>query len=289
MILCCPACDVRYAVADGAVPPQGRVVRCAACSHSWRAHPGETPALALLDLAPAFSPEPAFAGAPASAAPLPQRFRAKVQEERATRQAVAAGAVWAIMGAAFLTLMGGAALFRVQVVRMIPSVAGAYAAVHLPVNPTGLMLENVQGGPGLVEGRAVIIVTGVQRNVETDVRAASPLKVQLIDKAGRAVAEQPLEAPGASIAPGETRGFKAVFENPPINAAEFQVDFDFSRKPPVVHATAVSPPTLRAAHLPPPPPEPTVVRDASAVAPDSPYALPSVAAHNGSHDAGHHP
>ena len=287
MILCCPACDARYTVADGAVPPQGRVVRCAACTHSWRAHPAET--LALSDPAPAFSAAPAFAGAGAAAAPLPQRFRAKVQEERATRQAVATGAVWAVMGAAFLTLLGGAALFRVQVVRMIPSVAGAYAAVHLPVNPTGLALENVQGGPGLVDGRAVIIVTGVQRNVETDGRAASPMTVQLIDKAGRAVAQQPLDAPGATIAPGETRGFKAVFENPPISAAEFQVDFDFSRKPPAVRKSTVSAPALRITRLPPPPPQPTVVRDAAAVPADSPYALPLVAVHNDDHDPGHHP
>ena len=39
MILTCPACDTKYVVKDGAVPPGGRQVRCAACKHSWHQDP----------------------------------------------------------------------------------------------------------------------------------------------------------------------------------------------------------------------------------------------------------
>ena len=35
MILTCPACGTSYVVKDGAIPPQGRQVRCASCKHSW--------------------------------------------------------------------------------------------------------------------------------------------------------------------------------------------------------------------------------------------------------------
>jgi predicted Zn finger-like uncharacterized protein len=35
MILTCPACSTNYVVKDGAIPRQGRQVRCAACKHSW--------------------------------------------------------------------------------------------------------------------------------------------------------------------------------------------------------------------------------------------------------------
>lgn len=35
MILTCPECDTKYVVKDGAIPPGGRQVRCAACKHSW--------------------------------------------------------------------------------------------------------------------------------------------------------------------------------------------------------------------------------------------------------------
>ena len=43
MILTCPACDTKYAVKDGAIPPGGRQVRCAACKHSWHQDPDAGP------------------------------------------------------------------------------------------------------------------------------------------------------------------------------------------------------------------------------------------------------
>ena len=36
MILTCPSCATQYVVKDGAIPANGRQVRCAACGHSWR-------------------------------------------------------------------------------------------------------------------------------------------------------------------------------------------------------------------------------------------------------------
>jgi predicted Zn finger-like uncharacterized protein len=39
MILTCPNCGTQYEVKDGAIPPQGRQVRCASCKHSWHQDP----------------------------------------------------------------------------------------------------------------------------------------------------------------------------------------------------------------------------------------------------------
>ena len=39
MILTCPECGTRYVVKDGAIPPQGRQVRCASCKASWHQDP----------------------------------------------------------------------------------------------------------------------------------------------------------------------------------------------------------------------------------------------------------
>ena len=39
MILTCPACSTKYVVKDGAIPPDGRKVRCASCKHSWHQDP----------------------------------------------------------------------------------------------------------------------------------------------------------------------------------------------------------------------------------------------------------
>ena len=43
MILTCPECGTKYAVKDGAIPPGGRQVRCAACKHSWHQDPEAEP------------------------------------------------------------------------------------------------------------------------------------------------------------------------------------------------------------------------------------------------------
>ena len=44
MILTCPSCGTQYVVKDGAIPPQGRQVRCASCKHSWH-QDAEPPAM----------------------------------------------------------------------------------------------------------------------------------------------------------------------------------------------------------------------------------------------------
>jgi len=42
MILTCPSCGTQYVVKDGAIPPQGRQVRCASCKHSWHQDPEQS-------------------------------------------------------------------------------------------------------------------------------------------------------------------------------------------------------------------------------------------------------
>ena len=52
MILTCPACHTSYTVKDGAIPPQGRTVRCAACKHSWHQIGAEGPGVEAAAAAP---------------------------------------------------------------------------------------------------------------------------------------------------------------------------------------------------------------------------------------------
>jgi hypothetical protein len=170
------------------------------------------------------TPEPGDAGFEPPPT-LPRQIREKAEAERKTREAVTAGVVWAVLCGGFALVLVSAVLFRVQVVRMFPSTAGAYAAVKLPVNPVGLSLENVQGGPSLSNGRATLAISGVVRNVETEPRSTVPVRVVLFDKGGHKLSEVIGKVEGAPLTPGEARPFTVTVVNPPLNVAEYQVEF----------------------------------------------------------------
>jgi predicted Zn finger-like uncharacterized protein len=94
MRLVCPACEAVYETPEGAIPEDGRWVRCSACRAEWMARPGQAGAAA--EAAPALAadrPAPALEGVarepdapaahatapatPASAAPADARMPAE--------------------------------------------------------------------------------------------------------------------------------------------------------------------------------------------------------------------
>lgn len=284
MILTCPTCATRYFVGEDAVPAEGRTVRCASCGGSWRALPsGAEPSPLQLEPAPAVAaqaPQATGFGRADPGAPVSRAFREQVRERRRTHRAMAAGVVWAGAGALAVALALGAVLFRQQVVELAPRTAGVYAAMGLTVNPTGLALE-AEGQPGLSDGRAVTVVSGVERNVAARPRPPSAVRVTFLDKAGRALAAQVAQVAPGAIAPGEVRPFRAVFVDPPLSAASFQVEFAFDVAAPhglvkaqgrdrIAHAEALPAAT---------PPAPVgAVTEARPLPAGSPYALPPAAA-----------
>lgn len=67
MILTCPACETKYVVKDGAIPPTGRQVRCAACKNAWHQAPEPTD-IADDDALTSAPPPPAAVAPPPSQA-----------------------------------------------------------------------------------------------------------------------------------------------------------------------------------------------------------------------------
>ncbi len=118
MILTCPDCATRYFVREGAIPDNGRKVRCIGCAHVWVATsldlspddvgegegtvPVEAPRPSL---AAGEGLKPPMSGQLAVEPPLPAQIRAKVRAQRETREAVAAGVVWAVLCAGFALVM----------------------------------------------------------------------------------------------------------------------------------------------------------------------------------------
>src|SRR5580704_5021117 len=167
MILTCPECATGYFVDDSQMRPGGRKVRCANCGARWTAYPEGALELVSSEEG-AFARELAIEATeppPLTAEELPRVFRDRAQEERRMRQAAVAGVAWAAAAVVVLALIAIVIVFRDSVVRAWPPTASFYAAIGLPVNPTGLVIEQVRAEPSLLQGHATLAVSGVIRNV----------------------------------------------------------------------------------------------------------------------------
>jgi predicted Zn finger-like uncharacterized protein len=266
MILTCPECASRYFVDDARVGAAGRVVRCANCGARWTAQPegsgeaGEIAAESVAAVADATAATPAptpsdsapaaafaeAAGAPAaepsaandepeaeppvSALPgeeLPKVFRARADADRRMREATATGVVWAVLAAALIALCLAAVIFRIEVVRMWPRTAGAYATVGLPVNKIGLVVDkdSLKAEPSLEDGHAAVTITGVIRNITDRPVIAPPLRLGLLNAQGKRVAGKIAAAADPRIPSGETRHFSITIVDPPLTAKDLEIGF----------------------------------------------------------------
>jgi len=290
MILTCPECATSYFVDDGKIPPEGRSVRCAQCGTRWNARLEPELELVSDPEEGAVAREPASpkeAPQPVSALPgdeLPKVFRAKADTERKVRQAAVMGVAWAAAVAAVAIVAALAIVFRADVVRSWPRSAAAYAAVGLPVNSLGLMLENVKAEPALKGGRAALSISGQIRNIEEKALTAPPLQISLLNKAGKPVATQIARAADPRIPPGQSRHFAIDILDPPSSAHDLEVSFAPGKAAPEHKASGAEHPQAKAAvaHAPvseapeglrsgePPAPPPV---DARPLDQGAPYAL----------------
>jgi predicted Zn finger-like uncharacterized protein len=298
MILTCPDCATRYVVDDERIGPQGRAVRCAACGTRWTAMPDAPEAAAEPAVEPkpqlATEPEPAsdpdfsqlaFEPKPLPADELPRAFRDKVHTQKRVRQAAATGAIWAGMLGVLALLIGAALVLRQDVARLWPRTAGAYAMVGLPVNLVGLAIESQHAQPALRDGHAAVVVTGALRNVLGRPVAAPPLRISLLNTAGKPVLVKIADPGGARIPPGEVRRFSVDVLDPPVSATDVEIAFVMDGKRPKGALSAAAPP------LPAPsapelrgPTSVTPITGAAVAQPEpssSPYALPAAAVDNG--------
>lgn len=237
MILTCPECATRYFVPDEKVGAAGRTVKCSSCGARWTAHAEPDLELFVGPEEGATVREPAGAvleDQPVSALPgeeLPKVFRQKADTDRRVREAATTGIVWAGMAVALVALVATAIIFRVNVVQLWPASASAYARVGLAVNRLGLTIEDVRAEAVKENGDAALAVTGVIRNVEDRAAAAPPLRVVLINKAGKVVAVKLAMPADPEIPPGEVRHFVVTLVDPPNTAATLEVSFDLDHKP----------------------------------------------------------
>lgn len=228
MILTCPECATRYFVEDSRLAGEGRTVRCASCKSSWHAKATEPLELTNSETEGAVAARDTLSFKPDEpqgvvAADVPKVFRAKVQARRKVAEAATAGAVWAGMVTVFAAILAAAYVFRVDVVKLYPKAAGAYAFARVPVNPTGLEFERVKAEP-TTAGLASIVVTGQVRNVEDGPANPPPLRVFLLDD-GKRIGSQVVRLPAKAILPGKAVAFSAQLPDPHAKADDVAVEF----------------------------------------------------------------
>lgn len=224
MILTCPACASRYVVDAASVGPAGRTVRCSQCRSSWHAQPSSDP----LELKPAPRDALVAAQVPAAELPgeaLPKRYRARVQADSRARKAAVAGAVWGGMAAVLAGVIALSAVFRVEVARLWPRTASAYAAVGLPVNVIGLAVEELETAPAIRDGRQAVIVSGHVRNVSDSAVSPPPLRIDLLDSHGERLVGKSAPLGVKPVPAGETRAFTVALYDPPAGAAQVEAGF----------------------------------------------------------------
>jgi predicted Zn finger-like uncharacterized protein len=244
MILTCPECASRYFVDDSKVGAAGRVVRCAACGTRWTARNEDALDLFEEPSAAELAGEPNLTALDGAASPadnfdtpvdqlpgeeLPKVFRARADAERRLKEAKTTGLVWGGMVVIMLLLLAGAWFNNVNVAKLWPSTAGAYAFINHPVNTVGLVVEDLKAEPSMQDGHAAITVTGVLRNITDHAVTTPPLRVALLNKHEKRVAGKLAAAADPLIPPSQTRHFSVTLLDPPRTANTLEIGFALER------------------------------------------------------------
>ncbi|WP_293381406.1 DUF3426 domain-containing protein [Phenylobacterium sp.] len=232
MILTCPECATSYFVDDSRISPKGRTVKCSNCGARWTALPEGA-------VAPAPRPTPAPPPRPAPPPPPvvdelvvegPETFAPPVIERRrpaASAKRPGGGKVWIWVASAAVVavVIAAAILFRDQVVRLMPASRAAYAGLGVPA--ASLVIEQVKAETDFQGGRPALSVTGQLRNVRDVATEAPPLRVSLLDRAGKTVAAKVARPLDAAVPAHAVRHFAISIVDPPAQAHDLEVSFAF--------------------------------------------------------------
>jgi hypothetical protein len=191
--------------------------------------------------APTDSPEVAAASEPAPlspAYPKPGKKKPNGAAGAQKREGAVAALVWAGLAVFLAGILGAAVFYRVEVVRLAPRLASAYAAAGLPVNTVGLVIEQLRAEPSLQDGHAALTVTGVLRNVAGRDVAAPPLRVSLINPTGKRVAGKIAAPADPRVPAGQSRHFAVALIDPPSTAKDLEVGFVLDGAAPALRVPA---------------------------------------------------
>ncbi len=268
MILTCPECATSYFVDDARIPPGGRTVKCTNCGARWHTADQPSPAPSedselfddVPEAAPTIPPEPEPSATPEpEPAPVDDLIVTGPTTRAALRRPAPAAkktpgspkAAFAAVAAivALVVLAGAAVLLRDQVTAAVPEAGAAYAAVGLPADTLGLVIEDVKAEPAFQGGRPVITLTGLVRNLRAAGTDSPSIRIEMLGAKGAPLAARVVR-PLEPHVPGKAgRHFALTIPDPPKGVRELALTFEApagAKAPPAVRAK--TPPAAEPAH-----------------------------------------
>ena len=237
MILECSQCGTRYSVADSAIGPDGRTVRCASCKHSWFQAPlvldltgSEAPASVAAASQPA--PDEAFAAAvprgfddtwrSAEAQPEPayDPFAGNAPSPRRRGGMRRWSAAAAIAGISML-LGGGAILYSGA-----PTLAAQFGlGIGGPVETPLLFTDKNVELRAMPNGSEVLAISGKVMNPSATAQHVPDIRVELRDDSERLVYSWRITPQARTLAPKAAIDFDGATVDMPPNAKVVQLSF----------------------------------------------------------------
>jgi predicted Zn finger-like uncharacterized protein len=132
---------------------------------------------------------------------------------------------------ALLLLIAGAVVFRTEIVRQFPDLAGAYEAVGLRVNVVGLELHDVTTLMTLRNGSNVMQVDARIFNVAGRRVRVPPVVVTLVDDSGAPLYEWSVAPEARELEAGEVTDVTTQLTAPPQGATRVRLAFTDGKAP----------------------------------------------------------
>lgn len=225
MITTCPSCATRYDLPAQNLAPEGSLLRCAACGHSWI----EGRAIEVINASPMHQLVTAVEHAPEPDVEIRRLVEARREAEegfalkRAARRKRTLS--WAAYAAAACFPLFAVALMPEEVVRLLPGAVSAYAATGQAVNVYGLEVRRVEMQHLNDNGSVVLAVKGEIANVSASDRKIPWMWFGLHDAAGKDVYHWTLDTGARPLRAGEVTNFVTRIAAPPPAAQKIEIRF----------------------------------------------------------------
>ena len=218
MILTCPACQTRYRVADAAMDPAGRDVRCAKCGNTWHVAPESGADTAASDPAIFDGPrlEPGIDAPPLPTGAVEPHVAARVRPGWV-------GLGWLALVLVLVAAIAGGALARNQIVVLWPAAARLYALAGFGIPPLGAGLEIRKVVPTRTADG--LLIEGEIANIGATVHEIPRLRVALLDPGKKEIQYKIIDPPKDRLLPGEVTRFRAPFAQTDDAATKVAVTF----------------------------------------------------------------